>query len=249
MLGDEAGGPKRESERDAVIGVGLDRSTIADSVQQAFDPGPMTWGPDADGLPSPELRTHLPLAPPLQLETFVCLGDESEFVLRTRRWAEVCARFRPEEVERAPNGQHFVRVDDAVTAGAPWLDILHALDWRRARVLVEPVRPQCRFLAQQMVDFGDETAHPMLERLCTARRDDERFFFGLRDTQVHACELREPRDDKTDARIRVMNETKIKLGRERLAETGESFDVDAALSRARKEADDGLTETSIFKEK
>lgn len=230
-------------------GQGLDRSMIGDSVQQAFDPRPITWGRAPDGLPSPELATRLPTVPPLTLETFVCLGDEREFVLRTKRWGEICARFDPKDVERTPPGEFFVSLEQALLSRAPWGEIWHALDVVRARVRVEPVRPKCRFLAQQMVDFGAETDNQMLERLCTARRDDDSFFVGLQNTQVHACELRSPRDEVSEERIRLMNETKIRLGRERMQESGERFDVDAALRRAHEDAHvGGLSETNIFKE-
>lgn len=101
---------------------------------------------------------------------------------------------------------------------------------------MEPLRPQCKFLAQQMVDFGADNTRQVLERLCTARRDDESFFVGLRDTQVHACELRSPRDLASEGRIRILNETKIALGKERLKEESEKFDVDKALEEGRDEA-------------
>ena len=229
-------------------GPGLDRHRADDGVYQPFNPAPMSWGKDpADGLPSPEISPSLPLAPPLSPETLVCLADTSEFVLRSRRWGEVVGRFEPHAVKRAPNGDYFVAIEVAIESGAPLLDILRAFDIRTARVRVEPKRPQCRFLAQQMTDFQDEAKHQFLERLCTARRDDERFFLGLRDSQMFACELREPRDRVSEERIEKMNEVKIMLGRERTAEQGGGFDVDKALAQKVQEAEkEGLTESSIF---
>jgi hypothetical protein len=228
------------------IGVGIDRSQIADTVQQDFVPRPLTWGKGGDGLPTPEIHSHLPLAPPLSPHTFVCLADESEFVLRARRWGEIVGRFVPALVKRAPDGTHFVHLDDAIYSGAPWLEIWRALDLRTRRVRVEPVRPMCSHYAEQMVDFGDDTDRQLLERLCTARRDDESFFVGLRDMQMHACHLRTPRDPVSDERLRIMNETKVALGIERMKQTGETFDVDKALRENQERADLGLTRTNIF---
>ena len=241
-------GEKDDAAAETVARVGFDRSAIADSVQQAFDPKPLIWGSGPDGLPTPELNMRLPLVAPLAPETFVCLADESEFVLRSKRWGEIVARFKPGLVERAPNGKRYVSLESALLAGAPLSEIWRALDLRRGRVAVEPIRPPCSFLAQQMVDFGADNEHQNLERLCTARRDEDSFFVGLQNTQVHACELRSPRDDASEKRIRLMNETKIRLGRERMKETGESFNVDDALAGARDHAErDGLTTTNIFK--
>ena len=229
------------------IGVGIDRSAVADTVQQAFDPKPIAWGPGADGLPVPEMRGNLPLAPALHPRTFVCMADESEFVIRRQPWGEVVARFRPNEISRGANGDPFVTVSEAILAGARFIDILRAADLRTRRVRVEPLRPQCKYLAQQMVDFADRTDKVLLERLCTARRDSESFFVGLRDTQVHACELRYPHDPVSDERIRIMNETKVKLGEERTRELNDSWDLDQALRDDRERAmNEGVEHTNIF---
>jgi hypothetical protein len=130
------------------------------------------------------------------------------------------------------------------------VEIFRALDAATGRVPVEPVRPQCRYLAQQLVDMQDASTEQFMERLCTARRDEESFFVSLRDTQVHACELRSPRDPESDKRIDLFNETKLRLGAQRIEESGGGdFDVDAALERARAQADKGLTADSIFSDK
>lgn len=241
--------PSTNATPDEAGGRGIDRSRISDSLHQAFAPEPMRFGMAADGLPSPELRTHLPTVAPLSPETFVCLADESEFVIRSR-WGEPVASFVPTDVSRAPSGEHYVSFEAALRSRAPFIDILRVLDVRRLRVRVLPVRPQCKFLAQQMTDFQDAADHRMVERLCTARRDDESFFVGLRDTQIHACELRSPRDQASLERIERFNRTKIKLGRERIKETGESFDVDQALADAEERAEtESGTGRGIFGER
>ncbi len=227
-------------------GGGIDAGRISDSVQQGFQPGPIRYGEQADGLPGPMVATHLPLAPPLALSTMVCLADTSCFVLRRTRWGDELARFRPEEVERAPDGSYFVGVLDAVGAGVPWIEIWRHTDLRTGRVRVEPKRPQCAFLRQQLVDFHANPSNQITERLCTARRDEDSFFLSLMDSRVHACELRSPPDQESAARIETFNETKLALGAERIRESEDEFDVDRALKRAREEAAKGIGHSGIF---
>lgn len=136
--------------------------------------------------------------------------------------------------------------DDVNAAGRITL-LRHAeLARKRARIRVEPVRPQCKFLRRQMTDFQDASDNQLVERLCTARRDSESFFLSLRDQQVHACELREPRHGESEARLDRFDDAKIKLGRERY-EDGGAFDVDAALTRTEEQADRGMSYGGIFK--
>jgi hypothetical protein len=232
---------------DEARGPGLDRHRADDAIYQGFAPQPMVWGKGPDDLPLARVPTHLPIAPPLSPKTLVCLGDKSEYVLRRARWGEVIGRFEPSLVKTSPSGAFYVGVLDAVAAAVPWLDIARLTDLRTGRVAVEPLRPQCRYFKQQMTDFQDNTEKQFFERMCTARRDDESFFLSLRDSQVHACELREPPDPDSTRRIEEFNETKIMLGEERMRESGETFDVDAALKRERDRAnDDGLNMGGIF---
>jgi len=209
-------------------GVGIDRHRADEAVYQPFNPGPIAFVRGEDGLPVPDLPTQLPIVPPLVPETMVCIADRSAFVVRDR-WGAVRRRYPPERVERAPDGRYFVRV---------------LYFWRR---VVEPLRPQCRFLVRQMVDFQDTADNQFLERLCTARRDSESFFLSVRDQQVHACEFRSPRDPRSEVRLDRFDDAKMKQGKERY-ETGGEFDVDAALSRTEAEADRGLAYGGIFKE-
>ena len=209
-------------------GVGIDRHRVDEAMYQPFNPGPIPFTRGEDGLPAPEVATDLPLVPPLVPETMVCIGDRSQFVTRNE-WGEITRRYPPERVEQTPDGRHFVRV---------WFF------WRRA---VEPIRPQCKFLIRQMVDFQDAAENQMVERLCTARRDSESFFLSVRDQQVHACEFRSPRDALSELRLNRFDDAKIRLGRERYEEGGK-FDVDAALKRTEDEADRGMAYGGIFKE-
>lgn len=115
------------------------------------------------------------------------------------------------------------------------------------RQAVEPIRPQCAHYRRQMTDFQDAAGNQFIERLCTARRDSESFFLSVRDQQVHACELREPRELVSEARLDRFDAAKQKLGAERYEEGG-TFDVDAALAKTETEANRGLAFGGIFKE-
>jgi hypothetical protein len=209
-------------------GVGIDRHRADEAMYQPFNPGPLPFVRGEDGLPTPETPTSLPLVPPLVPETMVCIADRSSFVVRDE-WGAIKKRYSPERVERAPDGRYFVRV---------------LYFWRR---VVEPIRPQCKFLVRQMVDFQDAAENQFLERLCTARRDSESFFLSVRDQQVHACEFRSPRDERSEVRLDRFDDAKMKQGAERY-EVGGVFDVDAALARTEAEADRGLAYGGIFKE-
>jgi len=233
-------------------GVGLDRHRADEAIYQPFNPGPVPFTRGEDGLPAPDVPTDLPLVPPLVPETMVCMADRSAFVVRDRRWGEVLARFHPDEVERAPSGEYYVGLEQMEGKLAPELWEMckeEAVQDPRSlmRFVVEPIRRQCKFLARQMVDFQDAAENQFIERLCTARRDSESFFLSVRDQQVHACELRSPRDPASEQRLDRFDDAKIRLGRERYAEGG-VFDVDKALERTEKEADRGLVFGGIFKE-
>ena len=234
---------------DDPAGVGLDRHRADEAIYQGFAPGPEPIVLGEDGLPTLDTPTAHPYAPPLHPKTMVCIGDTSSFVTRDE-WGEVTVSFQPEEVSRAADGRYYVpRVEyekrlagDKHPATVEYIERVY-----RGRQEVFPVRPQCKFLARQMTDFQDATGQQFVERLCLARRDSESFFLSLRDTQVHACEMREPRDPESEERLARFDAAKIKLGRERYEEGGE-FDVDAALARTEKEADRGLAYGGIFQD-
>lgn len=103
----------------------------------------------------------------------------------------------------------------------------------RGRCEVEPVRPQCRHYHRYFVDLPSNTDNQTLERICTAQRDENGLLLSVQNQHVHACELRRPRDPKTEQKLDAFDAEKIRLGRERL-KTQEPFDVDAALAAQEK---------------
>ena len=189
--------PPREEE-DEVQRVGIDRLRADESLYEHFENQAMPMGTDpSDGLPRPVQTQPHPYAPPLALDTLICLPDESSFVRRERSWGEVQKTFRPDEVEQMPNGRWRHRAD---------------------HLEVEPVRPRCRYFVRQFMDVSGDDRGGMLERCCTARRDSGGEFLSLMNAQMAACELREPRDVPSEDLIRRYDARKIKLGASRRRE-------------------------------
>ena len=230
---------------DDPAGTGLDRHRADDAIYDGFGQPEMHWDIAADGLATPRVQGALPIVAPLSPDTLVCMSDQRSFVVRNR-WGEQVAEFPPSEVTRAPNGTFYVSLWRALRR-VPFLNLWHGAHLWRWRYTVEPVRRQCRHLARQMTDFQGDPDAVFVERLCTARRDDESFFMTVRDAQYHGCELRDPRDPTTEARMDKFDELKVKLGADRIQKGG-AYDVDAVLSRAASKLDDDAPYGGIFKE-
>ena len=232
---------------DELPAVGLDRGRVDDAVYEPFNPGPIPWKRGEDGLPSPNLPTALPTVAPLHLKTFVCMADRSEYVRRDERWGDIVERFQPGDVARSEAGSYYAECDKK--QGLTLIEhVKRFFGWRiLERVEVEPIRPQCKFLARQMVDFQDAPENQLIERLCTARRDENSFFLSVSNSQVHACEMRSPPDPVSAARLDRFDDAKLRLGKERYERDG-AFDVDAALARTEAEADKGIAFGGIFKD-
>lgn len=223
----------------------LDRGRVDDVLYGEFGQPPLEVERHADGIPGVRPPVDMPYAPPLSPNNLVCLADRSAFVIRRPNWGTVVATFQPDEVKRSENGRYYVDVLDAVERGAPWGVLLRVVDWGSGRVPVEPIRPQCKFLARQMVDMADVTDHVLVERLCTARRDEQSFFLSVRDSQIHACELRSPPSPKEAERLDKFDDRKIEQGKERLQEP-DAFDVDRALAEGDEFARGAKPYSGIF---
>ncbi len=183
--------------------VGIDRLRPDDAIHQQVECGPIPFAinPD-DGLPSPVLPRNDGAAPPLCLDTFVCMADESAFVMRDRL-GYIIKRFNRDQVEQTPSGT--------------WVVI-------ETKHIVFPLRPACEHYARQMIDFQGSTANVMVERCCTARRDSGGEFLSLANAQMIACELRAPRDPESEEYLRRYDALKVKQGEKR-RRNGEGFDL------------------------
>jgi len=197
----------------------------------------------SDNLPRPGATSTISdnLAPPLTIESMVCLGDESAFVVRDRK-GTVIVSFTREQVEFWPS---------AAAGGeggwvVPWKavspeqrSLMEALkdEWRLCYPAVvpgtcwfqvEPLRPQCHHYKRTLIDFdglvdggGQAT---QVERVCTAQRGESGEYVSLNNTRVYACEHRTPRDFVSEERLRSFDKKVLGAAQQ----VTEEFDLDAA---------------------
>lgn len=240
--------PKTGSEAFEAVKIPEEHPTDGDL--HDHQPSTMAFGLDpADGLPRMQTGPWGDkLAPPLDPDTLVCMEDTSAYVLRDAG-GHVVATFAPAEVRLLADGRAVIsrvtalaRLDPPSKSGVrPLFAFALALAAVRdgTDVTLEPLRHKCAHYARQMNDFPGDLSHRMVLRLCTAKRTDNGEFESLGNSQVHACELREPRDARTEALLREFDERAVKAGRERIRE--HHFDVAAELR-------DAETDGGIFKQ-
>lgn len=198
------------------------------------------------------------LVPALSPETFVCMEDASQYVLRdaSRR---IVATFAPAEVHWRGDGAPVISRVTALSRldphGQSGMSLLFPLRLaigallEGGDVVLEPLRPKCAHYARQLNDFPGDREHRMMLRQCTAKRTDNGEFESLQNCQQHACELRAPRDIESEKLLRAFDEKTVLAGRQR--DKVHTFDVGAELrqtgSRAREEAlEDPVTGGGIF---
>jgi hypothetical protein len=183
-----------------------------------------------DGIPRVTTTTTMAdsAAPPLEPETFVCMGDESAFVIRDG-WGQVLLSVEPSRVRwyqghgmegwLAPlsdEERSQARNPDSVLGG----EVL----W----YWVEPLRPQCEHYKRVMTDFEGSDVNKRIERVCSAQRTEGGEYISLGDTRVYACEHRLPRDFVSEQRLKKFDADRVAEGRQ-----AEKFwDGEAALEAA-----------------
>lgn len=195
----------------------IDGPTPSQELYEAFPEEPAVYGvnPD-DGLPQPVVPASIKLAQaaPLLRETFVCMEDTREFVIRDE-YGVISHRFDPKHVSRYPDGKYRVAVGMQVPGSIEAQNELRYERGADTHLEVEPVRPQCAHYARQLTDFPDDPDYRFMVRLCTARRTDSGEFLSLRDTKMYACELRSPREHLIDERELVRSDAERVLAAER----------------------------------
>ncbi len=194
-----------------------------------------------DGMPriSSAVSMEDSKAPPLEPETFVCMGDESVFVIRDV-WGEELVRVHGSRVRRYLGTHDGVPVwvvplsdEEQDQAKSPTPFVGGALFW----FLVEPLREQCNFYRRVMTDFEGEHQSPVrsVERVCTAQRSDTGEYISLANTRVHACEHRSPRDFVSEERLKKFDQARVAAATKK---TEEPWNPEAALEEALKKAGD-----------
>jgi len=213
------------------MGVGdlsdVERPKIGDDLYQHPHHPQLPVMDPKDGMPRQVSVTSMEdsKAPPLEPESFVCMGDESVFVIRDQ-WGEPLVRIEPARVKRW-----------LPTSGTPgWVATLTEAEIQAAGVYsvfgtdvfwfeVWPLRPQCQFYKRVMTDF-EKTEFKAVERVCAAQKTDNGEYLALRDTRVYACEHRSPRDFVSEERLRTFDAAAVASAKK----TDEEWDGDAALA-------------------
>lgn len=215
---------------------GDDDFSVWDEYQEMFgEPKPIRKTLQDDGLPGwstpKQDDAH---APSLTEDTFVCIADLRKFVVRDRAWGAVVAEFESDQAVRTSNGRYRVPLGVAVDRYARRLPIagsvsrmLSAALLRRHTVVgyddgswwaeVEPVRPQCKHLLQQLDPpsmFDTQLEIGSLRRYCTLRRSTTGAMLGLTNEAIGACTMREPYHSSVE-RITLFDEVKTEQGRNR----------------------------------
>lgn len=218
-----------EQEEQPSLGI-FDRGHPDDALYEAFSGAPVGMAEDPqDGMPKPVIDTQQAYAPPLALDTMVCLEDRRQFVVRERQWGEIQGVVEPQHVVRTAGGKY--------RATANRINWLSGDSYRatgdHVQLEVFPIRPKCRHLARQLCDIQGNEDEVMMERCCTARRDSGGEFLSLMNQQVIACDMRDPYDEASVRYLDQFDDRKIRLGAERRAQ-GAGYD----LSRLVDEPDD-----------
>lgn len=213
--------------------------TVSDEVHESFTPSPMKRVTAADGMPAVVDPVRNDDIPPLTLETLVCQGDYSSFVVRGK-WGSVKASFGPDEVEQSENGCWRVRLDKLTDEVAelvrpPGYSDLAAYRRHAVYAEVEPRRRPCIHYGQQLTQFDLNPQKRKMLRVCMARTSTTGAYMSVDDIAMWACSIRSPRHAESEEQLRAFDDKKMEQGRTRtytpiMAGDGESFEpfADAA---------------------
>lgn len=209
--------------------VDLERPRLGDDLKQhphriqsapSFDPN--------DGLPRMTSAVTMSdsLAPALEYETFICMGDERSFVIRDS-WGQILLSVHGSRARRFVDdrGEAWVAQlsqEEEAQANYPEVFVGGAAFWFQ----VEPQRPQCEFYRRVMTDFEGNADMRQVERVCAAQRTEGGEYVSLRDTRVYACEHRSPPDFVSADRLRAFDEARLRASQKQT----EEFDIEAALA-------------------
>jgi hypothetical protein len=173
-----------------------------------------------DGMPGEVARDASDDLPPLSRESMICMGLFDRFVLRDD-WGDVVVEFKPDVVERAPNGSWRVKRGDFVAASStltgPKSEALKRMhnaygEW----VEVFPVRPPCRHYLRQAMPYDKNPRHRKFFRMCSLRRSSDGAMMNVGDTAVWACEGRDPRHPPSEEMLERFDDMKIEQGKKRV---------------------------------
>lgn len=180
-------------------------------------------------------------APPLDSDSFVCMADESAFVIRDI-WGEVLLEIEPSRAKWCAG-------DPVQGLPSQWLAVLSDEERTQARMpsvvlggdqlwcRVQPLRVKCEHYCRVMTDFEGDAVIKRVERVCTAQRTEAGEYTSLADTRVYACDHRYPPDFVSADRLRKFDAVSIAASKKT-----EFRDGEAALERALREQGDPADE-------
>jgi hypothetical protein len=164
----------------------------------------------SDGLPRPTVMTtpEQSSAPQHHPSTFVCMADKSKFVRhQTKGIGLETIEYPPEDIEQVIDGTYVTK---------------------SSKLRVYPVREQCSKYVRILVPWEDDKERRKCLRLCTAQMSPEGEYYSLNDQEVLACELRTPRDPKSEALLDEFDAKVVEATRP--SQDEERFDVDEELN-------------------
>jgi hypothetical protein len=169
----------------------------------------------SDGLPRPIVMTtpEQSAAPQYHPSTFVCMADKSKFVrhptqgLGPKDSGLETIEYPPDDVEQASDGTYVTK---------------------SSKLRVYPVREQCSKYVRILIPWEDDKERRKCMRLCTAQMSPDGEYYSLNDQEVLACELRTPRDPKSEALLDEFDAKVIEATKPSVEEE-EPFNVDEEL--------------------
>lgn len=214
----------------------LERTRLgSDLYQHPLRPQMIAMNP-ADGLPqvTSTLSMEDTRAPSLHPDTFVCMADESQWVVLLEIGVGEDLYFTLDEQELAHvvvderTGERRLALDfvsQEHQLAAEWLtfrDFFPEAKW----LSVQPIRKQCCYYKRVMTDFEGQHNIKSVERSCSAQITEGGEYVALRDTRVYACEHRAPRDFVSEKRLRDFDARRIAEAQR----VEEEFDVEGQLA-------------------
>ncbi len=188
------------------------------------NPAPVGYGTSPeDGLPAAvsPVSVDQSAAQPLNPDRFVCMADESVWVLDEAACPDTLL-----DTDKPPQEWADFLVHKEVRGGKP----VCFVDFPPGILYVRPRRPKCKHYVRQLLPFqGNDETYNTMHRYCTAFTDENSEFYSLNDTEMLACEMRSPRDFVSESRLREHDNKVIAAGI-RAKTDQEDFDPAAALA-------------------
>jgi hypothetical protein len=204
---------------------------------------PVTFSIDpTDRMPVPHTPENHDVPAPLAVDTFVCMEDKREFVIRNSD-GSVWVSFKPEQVARMPNGEYYVTKADLDLEAARKSDWEVSFAWLGEKglllstgavnghtvIAVEPIRPRCVHYLRVLTDISADRSRRFLTRACMKQQSDSGEYYSVGDSAIYACGIREPRHQASEEELDRFDDFSMQESVER--QKASAFDVDAELAK------------------